>query len=248
MRRSFAAFGLLAAALAIPGCILFVNDDPSNLGPTCDFQGQDTACGKCVLSACSAQLDACCIDSTCKSSLSDLDDCVGNADPGGCQDLSGSAPTLGACIQSACASCNLGDGGGGADGSTGSTNCSKTGDSCFCTVGSLDEPPNGVVCTPATVAPGLCCADYGWPKATDAQCTCEPFSCTPDSTGAICSLTSNSTQTTSWSGGACCGLGTDCICDSTTDSCPGTEQQYYACTVAAITCDSSQVSVSSCSF
>lgn len=239
---------MLAAALAIPGCILFVNDDPSNLGPTCEFQGQDTACGKCVLSACASQLDTCCLDSTCSSYLPSLDDCAGDADIVGCNELAALASDLGGCIQSSCPSCGAVSADAGADGTTGSTSCSVTSGSCFCTVGGLDEPPNDVVCDTATVAPGLCCADEGWPKAVDAQCTCEPFSCSPSSSGAYCGLTSNTPQTTSWTGGACCSLGTACICDSTETGCPGSEQQYYSCTVAAITCDSSQVQVSSCSF
>jgi len=243
MRRLFA----VAGALATTGCIFFVNDQPPQLGSTCEFQGQATACGQCVLSACSAQLDACCIDSTCASSLPSLDECAGSADSVSCNELATFAPDLAACLQRSCPACGV-TGAGGDGGGSGSTSCSKVGDSCSCTVASSGEPANGFVCDTSSVVSGLCCADYGWPKATGTQCTCEPFSCMPESAGGYCSLSIDSSQTTSWSGGACCSLGSSCICESTEDTCPGTEAQYATCTVAAITCDSSQVQVSSCSF
>jgi hypothetical protein len=239
--------GAAAVALAVAGwgCIFFVNDDPSKLGSTCHFQGESTACGQCVATTCAKQLDACCASSSCASSLSSLDQCAADADVVACGQLTTLAPDLGSCIESACAACGGSD--AGVEAAAGSTNCYKSGDSCFCSAG--QQHANGFVCNTGTLpGPGLCCADYGWPQATASQCSCEPFSCTQESGGGICSLGVDSTLTTSWSGTGCCSLGTTCLCDDSTSSCPGSETQVDTCTVAAIGCGSSQVQVTSCSF
>jgi hypothetical protein len=254
------ALGLFAAMLAGAGCVLFVNDDPSSLHTTCTFQGDDTLCARCVATACAKPLADCCGDAVCvETALPVLSTCT----PGSsiCGLTLAGAPELASCVTSACvASCggggvDVGYGGDGGDTVTesdgavstfdaGSTNCTPSGDSCFCEVGH----PNGAVCNPSTLkGPGLCCADYGWPNATSTDCTCEPFSCTPESNGgAICNLSTDSTLTTTWSGN-CCAYSTFCDCDPSGDSC-GTATPVSQCDVTTIGCPSSQVQVSSCSF
>jgi hypothetical protein len=238
----------LAATVAGAGCIAFVNDDPSSLSTTCHFQGDDTKCGLCIAAACTPQLDACCGDSTCSDlSLPALGSCVST--PSSCSSVLVDSPALASCIASACGSCtNLatpvyGDGGGGGGGDdAGSTNCFSSGDTCYCEVGS----PNGYTCNTAGIkGGGLCCATYGWPTATNGNCTCQPFSCSPDSLGAICQLGSNSTGTTTWPGPGCCSFGDSCDCEPTI-TCTGTPEDQ--CDVTTIGCGSEQVQVESCSF
>jgi hypothetical protein len=235
---STVVFALFVASSA-GGCIFFVNDDPSHLAPACHFSGDGTACGACMAHSCAGQVASCCGTASCMDSLAA---CA--ADPQSCGTLAAAQPDLGTCIAASCAVCfSVGIDGGGADTSPpGSTNCFKTGDECLCSVGS----PNGVACNPNTLpGPGLCCADYGWPSATNSLCTCEPFSCTPTSGGADCSLGPDSTRTTTWSG-TCCVSGSTCSCDDV--GCSGASNPLSECTVNDITCYSNQVQVTSCSF
>jgi hypothetical protein len=242
--HSFASVALVFASGAA-GCIFFVNDDPSKLAVECHFAGDESACGACIASACASQASSCCGESACAASL---EGCAGGVDAGACTDLVLASPTLGACVATSCSVC-LGfppaDSGGGAD-SGGQTNCTNVGDGCFCTVGSPNGQPCSVQSLAPAVQPGLCCADYGWPMATNSTCSCEPFSCTPTSTGASCTLSSTSTRTTSW-GGYCCAIGgPDCFCDNS--SSPGCTTPLTQCTVNDVTCGSGQVNVPSCSF
>ncbi len=241
---------VLAAFLgAASGCILFVHDDPSSLGSTCQFQGSDTPCGRCVASTCASQLDACCLDSVCQTQLGYLDACVGNADSVSCDELSVFAQPLSTCMQSECAACpganvDAGQGVGGVDaGGSGHPSCEASSQYCSCFMGGT---PGGVTCTPQTVEPGLCCAQDGWPAA-QTSCTCQPFSCSPSPGGATCSLSTSSTGTTSWSGGTCCSDGSSCWCDDSADSCAGATQ-VDSCTVAAIGCGYDSFAVTACSF
>jgi hypothetical protein len=249
--RLLQALGLLAATLAAAGCILFVNDDASSLHTTCQFQGDDTPCAKCVAASCSKQLDDCCGDSVCTATaLPVLSTCT----PGSsvCSLTLAGAPELASCVSGACAvSCGgedsvvvtSGNDGGPPPTNTvdaGSTNCNASGDSCLCEVGH----PNGAVCSVNTLGgPGLCCADYGWPNATGTGCNCEPFSCTPQSGGFFCGLDIDSTLTTTASG-VCCPGPTFCACGPD-EACSSPISQ---CDVTQIGCGSSQVEVTSCSF
>jgi hypothetical protein len=232
----------ICIASTVGGCILFVDDDPSHLTTVCHFSGDSTACGACIARACAGQVAACCGDaSACTASLAS---CANGLDSQACGTLAAAQPDLGTCMTLSCAACFGGsaDGGGGDARSPGSTECNKVGDSCLCSVGS----PNGVTCNPQTLpGPGLCCADYGWPQATGTLCTCQPFSCTPSSSGYDCSLTDNSTLTTSYSGNCCASTGV-CWCSDTL--CSGSSNPLSECTVNDISCNSSQVPVSSCSF
>ncbi len=238
--------GAIASAMVV-GCVLLVNDDASRLTTTCNFTGNPSACDLCVASACEKPLDDCCGDSTCSQvTLPLLAACI-EANPNECSALAVGAPDLTSCVTSSCPACTgtgKGADGGIASTDAGTTNCTQEGDSCFCLVGEL--PPNGASCNTAGIkGGGLCCASYGWPQATEGTCSCEPFSCTPTSTGASCSLSSNSTGTTTWSEGTCCSEGTFCDCDFD-ESCP--ETPVAECSVAAIGCGASQVQVESCSF
>jgi hypothetical protein len=238
----------MALAITAYGCIAFVSDDPSALSTTCHFQGDDSACGRCVASACASSLGACCGDATCtQTTLPLLQSCFGTGSL--CSSFLVDAPALATCIATSCATC-AGDGGanGTFDGAVGpspdagQTYCSKSGDSCFCSVGS----PNGAACNAAGIkGGGLCCASYGWPTATNASCTCEPFSCTPSSLGGSCDLSTNSTGTTSWPGPGCCSYGTFCDCEP---SITCTATPVDTCDLSTVGCDSSQVQVASCSF
>jgi hypothetical protein len=241
----------LAATLAAAGCIAFVNDDPSSLTTTCHFDGDDTACGRCVTASCAQALDTCCGDSVCsQTSLPLLASCFQASSL--CGTFLTASPDLASCIATSCAACGGDEGsssGSGivvsSDGATppaadaGATDCTPIGDSCFCSLGS----PNGVTCNQAGIkGGGLCCASYGWPTATDGTCECQPFSCTPESFGIECRLGSDSTGTLSCSGG--CSFGTYCEC--TGETCDGT--QVAQCDVTQVRCDSSEVQVTSCSF
>jgi hypothetical protein len=257
-RPAFHVLVALVATLAAAGCIAFVNDDPSSLTTTCHFDGDDTACGRCVATSCAQALDTCCGDSVCsQTSLPLLASCFQASSL--CSTFLTSSPDLATCIATSCGACNgagtvTPDGGKdtsdagtfkASDGAVppapdaGTTDCTPIGDSCFCSLGS----PNGVTCNQAGIkGGGLCCASYGWPTATGGTCECEPFSCTPESFGIECRLGSDSTGTLSCSGG--CSYGTYCEC--TGETCDGT--QVAQCDVTQVGCDSSEVQVTSCSF
>lgn len=249
-RRLFQAFGLVVATTAAAGCILFVNDDPSNLHTTCVFQGSDSACAKCVAASCASQLAGCCGDSVCTQvALPLLSTCAPGSSA--CAFALASEPSLASCVTSACtATCGganvnnngFDDAGTPPASDAGSTDCTTSGDSCSCSLGN----PNGATCNVNTLkGPGLCCADYGWPNATGSSCSCEPFSCTPEGSGTMfCGLSIDSSLTTSASGN-CCAYTTFCTCSATNDCSTGA---VSACDVTTIGCDSSQVEVSSCSF
>ncbi len=257
--QGFLLFALFAATLAAAGCVLFVNDDASTLHTTCQFQGDDTLCAKCVAAQCAKQLGDCCGDSVCTATALPV---LGTCSPGSavCSLTLAGAPEIASCVSTACvAACGGGTLFPGEDGGpivvdhdsgpvvaldAGSTSCDVVGDSCLCEVGH----PNGAVCNVDTLkGPGLCCADYGWPNATGTGCNCEPFSCTPESGGgATCNLGIDSTLTTTWSG-SCCAYGTFCSCDPNSSTC-GTASSVSQCDVTTIGCGSSKVEVSSCSF
>ena len=168
--RSFPLFAFAAVVVALSGCILFVNDDASKLGTTtCEFQGSDTACGKCIATTCAMELDGCCTDSSCKGQLGWLDTCAAQSDEVSCQELTVFAPALAACVQGRCSACAGSDGGAGGAGGGVQTSCYVSTGSCECTAGA--GTGNGDACTQAMVAPGLCCADNGWPSAT-TTCFC----------------------------------------------------------------------------
>ena len=240
-RFAFAAILLLGS-----GCILFVDDDPSKLSTTCDYPGRDTVCGACVATACATALDACCASSTCLSSvLPSLPQCA-ELSLDDCELLLAPAPDLASCLAASCPACAASnttpDASTKTDASKGSTACTTIGDSCSCIVGHS----NGVTCNPSKLpGPGLCCATYGWPQATDATCSCEPFSCTPESDGALCDLGTDSTRTTTWSGPDCCTFGTNCSCGPDFSDC---ENPVSQCDVTTIDCGASMVQVDSCSF
>jgi hypothetical protein len=200
-----------------------------------------------VATTCASQLDACCVDSFCKTQLGYLDQCVGNADTTSCDTLSVFAPDLVTCMQSRCAACpgSTVDGGGGGPGgpdAASGPSCEPLSDYCSCYMGGT---PGGPACTPQTVAPGLCCAETDWPRP-GTSCTCQPFSCSPSPGGGNCSLGTTSTGVRSWSGGACCSDGTSCYCDDTQTTCAG-GTQVDSCTVAAIGCGYGSYAVSACS-
>lgn len=154
----------VAVVVGLSGCILFVNDDASSLGTTtCSFQGSDTACGKCVATTCSTELDACCTDSSCKGQLGWLDTCASQSDEVSCQELDTVAPALGVCVHDRCSAC------AGSDGGAVQTSCYVSTGSCECTASVGGG--NGDACNQAMVAPGLCCADDGWPSTT-TTCFC----------------------------------------------------------------------------
>jgi hypothetical protein len=100
MRRLLA----LACMASAVGCVLFADDDPSKLGTTCHFRGDDGDCGRCVASSCRSKVDACCSTSSCAPALALLEQCVGDSSAAGCAQLRAQSAELGACV-TACASC-----------------------------------------------------------------------------------------------------------------------------------------------
>jgi hypothetical protein len=94
----------LGIAIVLEACVLFV---PSvDVGLTCHFDGDRTACGRCVATVCVAELGACCLDDACGSALSDLTSCTGGAcGPLGVDErAAGAAGSLAVCVARACAS------------------------------------------------------------------------------------------------------------------------------------------------
>ena len=249
---------LLAAALS--GCIFVQNDDPpAGTATSCRFNGDRTsACGMCIANHCQNSVNACCVDPICEGFLGSLDSCSGSADTSACSELAsttgilGVTSALGSCIQSRCSGCvnpaDSFDGGNGRDGSSssGTTTCDTLSSAGECLCSSVASGGNAVPCKVGMVAPGLCCADFGYPRP-GFTCSCQTFSCAPSGSNGdwTCSLGSMSTGTTSASG-PCCVTGSSCYCSSSSSTC-GSNAPVDPCTVASIGCGGGQHAVPSCS-
>lgn len=137
---------------------------------------QNNVCASCVYQKCSAKVDACCDDSTCRTDSTiqiDMAACVAG-DVRGCAYLtdaerssSGQAGVLRKCIFESCNAQCLGDG-------LPHTKCTlqSGGDYCTC---SNEETSGTVTCTKETVSGDCVLGEKG--------CTCGQYTCSDDNSG-----------------------------------------------------------------
>jgi hypothetical protein len=190
----------------------------------------------------------CCADSGCANALADLESCT-TEHGAACATLqsgkvAGSAGSaLAACIAEKC----LGECQPISGQST--TACSEPpfGQGSVCTC-ELASAPDDFVCSSAVYTGTKCCAPEGWP-ATGIQCGCLPLGCFPTSDGCLCSLVNYDPREMGGSGHCktkhCCVQGSTCACRS--GPCFDFETAVPECDVLAVTCDTGQKSVASCS-
>jgi hypothetical protein len=240
-------------ACSITGCILFVS--PATGGSACTFAGSSTACGSCIQKECQAEVNACCSDSTCESSvMPTVDSCATKKDDT-CETLEkatgpASSPevALGACVTKACTSeC-------GPAPSTSKTDCyapsNGLGKLCSCRTGL--GTTNTFACSTATYPNTLCCAPVDWPQPGQ-ECDCFPSGCEPtEEGGCICNLVDFSgCGVSATCGGEFCCAGSDpeegysCACGPV--PCTTGETQVKSCGIEQLRCAKGTVPVASCS-
>lgn len=193
-------------------------------------------CGACVYGSCSAAIDACCADTSCKNDHSiqvDVGACVAGDAPGcvyGQTDArsdSGEAGVVRKCILDKCPTRCFGDGYPHA-------RCTLFAGGTYCSCADAEES-SGSACTAKAVGGGDCVRGR-------KGCTCGSYECSSTSRGCSCSFTGEPGERAACSlspsadGGECClkvdGAGLGCACN-----------QYSSC-VAEL----SEYKVSSCDY
>jgi hypothetical protein len=100
------ALALLAALAS--GCILVIDNETNEPTDTCHFRGEDTACGRCIATACRSDLGECCGNSSCRPQLPKIEGCASAPSPESCDltstfDLAAGL-AIGLCIEFSCLS------------------------------------------------------------------------------------------------------------------------------------------------
>ncbi len=119
--------------------------------------------------------------------------------------------------------------------------------SCSCaTVG----PSNTVPCNPAALgAPGICCADPGWPSS--GSCQCNVIKCESGANAGDCQCTMYASgNLSSCSGSVCCTTantsGGSCFCASSGQCSAVGATQVSSCPPTATPCAQGQTKVDAC--
>jgi hypothetical protein len=231
--RAIAGVGLAAG---VASCILFVS--PPEGGSRCTFQGEETACGACLVASCQDAINAACFDD---SILSPMEECASDGDQA-CELIP--ASEVATCLANKCgALCYEMIG-------QSETHCTDSaeapGAACSCR---FETPTTTLDCSTATYPGTKCCAPAGWP-APGLECTCNPIACSPRSTGDGCGCTLTTgvraAAARTCSGINCCALGNSCVCSSA--PCEGLDtRQVCDCDVGAVGCPPGTMALPSCS-
>ncbi|MBX3187701.1 MAG: hypothetical protein KF819_11825 [Labilithrix sp.] len=244
-RRGLSRVALIVAfALGSPifGCILFVSPEP--LGEHCGFSGKEADCGKCVAARCQGEVDACCRDDACTSTLVSLEGCASARDDRcsavrDARGTGGAAGALATCVASRC--------GGVCTKSSGAseTRCAEPslikGRGCTCELGA---PGTDFACNTEAFPETVCCAPQGWPGAGLA-CSCLPIGCLPSNDGCLCTRIDYEGPGATCAGAICCAESDGCYCG--TKQCQSSQPRVPSCTLAEIGCPRGQKRVASCS-
>jgi hypothetical protein len=237
---------LVALTLIFPlsSCVFLISTPDS--ADHCSFAGKGSWCGACVAAQCQSEVDHCCGDGACASTLSLLETCT-TAHDASCSDLKqgtgagGAAAALSGCVATHCrGSCEPLSG-------VSQTSCQEPyagqGTLCSCQYGTA---LNDQACSSALYPDTICCAPKGWP-APGQQCACEPIGCNPTADGCICSRVdySFSDLARECGGQYCCAAADNCRCGTT--PCESWQTPVASCSIDVITCADNQVLVSSCS-
>lgn len=243
-RERFGILGLAVSALS--GCILLVQ--PDGYGAHCRFAGSDSECGQCIANRCTAEVDACCSEASCASTLIDVERCTVRRDQS-CASLKAAASlqskasaSIGRCVAERCA----GECEEAAPESV--TSCAvirtSSGTACEC---SQSSAHNSFVCSPATFPETVCCAPVGWP-GPGLACSCLPVRCSPSTDGCSCNRVDYAVDehTKECRGGAhCCAADDDCRCGSA--KCEQSQREVASCSIVEVRCPQGQLEQESCS-
>jgi hypothetical protein len=251
-RALVAPLAVLVAGILPVSCVLLVA--PATYGDRCKFDGEDTACGRCLRDRCQPAIDGCCKDGSCSATLGALEGCA-LRDAAACDELAsrkggaGNDLAVGMCATTLCAAvCRSFSG-------ASDTKCSESafgrGATCSCMTAS--GAGNDFECSPATYPGTVCCAPDGWP-ATGLECSCLPLGCHPIPEGCSCSLVDTPPEQSECTATTCCVSNVDpdeCVCRPT---CFDNETRVASCSVTAqkatgpvIGCKKGQKRVESCS-
>lgn len=159
----------------------------------------------------------------------------GSSDSGDGTEGDGTAGSAGSAAGAAGSGGSAAGAGGGTAGKAGSTGsftalCGASSAST-CTCAAPGTAPPAIACTPKTVGGGVCCANFTYPNG--GTCQCNAFSCQDDGGFCSCSGIHGSTGTTE--------------CPATYKSCCKNEALGTCTCYDGIKCNSSEVSVTSCS-
>ncbi len=241
---------LLIAAIATVqlGCVLLVESSPTGdqFSTACAVADPTSACGACMTQKCGAELSSCCGDATCRSALTEIDQC---AEAGTCivDTTSSFAAALVKCVDQQCTACNA-EPATPTNGAKIACFVSSAGDSCNCSAGSQ----NATRCDLTTVPNAVCCADLDYPTSSYSSCTCATVTCMTYGSDCDCSAGSvgNTSTCDTNIGGACCvsSAGGFCSCGSALTSCPSNELAVTDCaTPASVGCSTTKKRVNNCS-
>ncbi len=234
----------LATALASPllGCVLLVS--PKSFGDHCRFDGEETPCGQCIRTRCEADVDGCCRESSCDSTLTGLESCAAG-DVAKCDSVASLRASseaakagLGRCLDERCRTeCS-------APSTRSKTKCAfpsfGQGETCSCT---LSTTPNDVSCSEEALPKAICCAPEGWP-ADGQRCACKAPSCGATGDGCRCLLEDAPSEGETCSGKICCARNDVCTCGSL--ACLAGERSVASCSRAELACGPGLVRVKSC--
>lgn len=238
--RRIAVASALASSLL--GCVLLVS--PGTYGEHCRFDGASTPCGQCIVTRCEADVDGCCREGSCDSTLTALENCAAG-DVAKCDavaSLRSSAEAaksgLGRCLDERCRSeCS-------APSARSKTKCSfpsfGQGQTCSCT---LSATPNDVTCGEDALPKAICCAPEGWP-ADGLRCACKAPSCGATNDGCRCLLEDAPSEGETCSAKTCCARNDVCACSSL--ACLAGERSVPSCGRAELGCGPGLVRVKSC--
>jgi hypothetical protein len=240
--RNVVTFVAISAAAALTGCILLADSSNGGLGTTCHLSSETATCGACIVKSCQAQVNACCGDATCRTSMSTVDDC---AQTGKCAlDTTSGAPSkLATCVTESCATpCTLVSADAAVPPKYLST-CTSTYVSgkpeCFCSPPPTGSPGNSVQCDRTSFTNSVCCGDALYPRPS-TNCTCVTAGCDTTGTGCSCSLYSTGIDSTC-TGLVCCqhAITGDCECfNDSSMSCSSSDTQVTSCAAKDVGCGS----------
>ncbi len=239
---------VFVALFALSGC-------PSgDLSNTCHFEGESTACGRCIASYCQRFIDReCAAFISNEVALAQLDACGSGR---GCGLLFENGSDIGACAKSLCPNfCSAKSAVPGAEDAGAATDpnitCTKTDEACSCTGKTTSIVPS------AACTGDFCCASTtSWKTSTSGSCSCAPVGCLEDDSNlsdAFCvcgpyQARGKATPVASChSDFLCCRSDTQCKCYAGSGSCPSGESQEHDCSVSDLRLDcGSRIAVSSC--
>ncbi len=224
---------VLGIAACLGGCILLVS--PREVGDRCVFQGENTACGMCLLARCATAINAACANA---SVLGSLEECASSGDAA-CDRIP--ASDVATCLTTKCAAlCYTKVG-------LSQTRCTDSfvspGLACSCQTSSA---ANDLACTSVTYPRTRCCAPSAWPGPA-LECACNAVTCVPTSDGCNCVLGDNLDSTTAEEcrGPHCCAVEDRCQCRAR--ACTVGEREVAVCNKDQLACPSGTAQVSSCS-